>query len=134
MASMNVRSGDLVEIIVGNDDNLGKRGKVITANHKKNTVIVENLNMATKHRKPRSAQDNGGKVEMPRAIDVSNVMIVCPKCDKATRVGHVLIEGSTKYARSCKKCGANIDAKETKKAVKAAKKTTKTAKKADKAE
>lgn len=122
MASMNVRSGDLVEIIVGSNDVAGKRGRVIVANPKNNTVIVENMNMVTKHRKPRSAQDKGGKVEKPRAIDVSNVMIVCPKCDKATRVGHVLGEKG-KFVRSCKKCGAVIDAKAEKKQAKAAAKS-----------
>lgn len=124
MASMNVRSGDLVEIITGNA--VGKRGKVIVANPKDNTVIVENLNMVTKHRKPRSAQDKGGKIEMPRAIDVSNVMLVCPKCGKATRVAHTPSGEGTKFARSCKLCGAVIDAKATTKAP--AKKKAKTAK------
>lgn len=137
MASMNVRSGDTVEIIVGGEDNLGKRGKVIVADPKTGRVIVEGLNMVTKHKKPRSAQEQGGKVERPRAIDVSNVMLVCPKCGKATRVAHVLGDHG-KFVRACKKCGAKIDVKEEKKQVKkqtkaaakkpAAKKTTKAAK------
>ena len=74
MASMNVRSGDLVEVIVGGVEARGKRGKVIVANPEKGTVIVEGLNLVTKHKKPRSAQEQGGKIEMPRAINVSNVM------------------------------------------------------------
>ncbi|MGN1067000.1 MAG: hypothetical protein ACI4QH_04255, partial [Candidatus Fimimonas sp.] len=83
------------------------------------------------HKKPRSAQEQGGKVEQPRAIDVSNVAVVCPKCGKATRVAHVLGEHG-KYLRACKKCGAMIDVKAEKKAAKTARKTAK--KKADKAE
>jgi len=129
MASMNVRSGDLVEVIVGGVEVRGKRGKVIVANPEKGTVIVEGLNLVTKHKKPRSAQEQGGKIEMPRAINVSNVMLVCPKCGKKTRVAHVLGEDG-KYLRCCKNegCGAVIDAKEKKKQTKAAAKKTATKK------
>ena len=120
MASMNVRSGDTVEIIVGDVDSRGKRGKVIVANPKTNRVVVEGLNLVTKHRKPRSAQEQGGKVEQPRPIDVSNVALVCPKCNETTRVAHVLGENG-KYLRACKKCGAVIDTKAEKKQTRAAK-------------
>lgn len=131
MASMNVRSGDTVEIIVGGVENVGKRGKVIVADPKEGKVIVEGLNLVTKHKKPRSAQEQGGIVERPRAIDVSNVVLVCPKCGKTTRVAHVLGEHG-KYLRACKKCGAVIDVKEEKKATKqAAKKTAKKSKKTE---
>ena len=133
MASMNVRSGDTVEILVGDIDNRGKRGKVIVADPKTGRVIVENLNLVTKHKKPRSAQEQGGKVERPRAVDVSNVMLVCPKCGKATKVAHVLGDHG-KYVRACKKCGAKIDVKEEKKQVKkATKAAAKTASKKTKA-
>ena len=121
MASMNVRSGDTVEVIVGDVNSRGKRGKVTVADPKTNRVVVEGLNLVTKHRKPRSAQETGGKFEQPRMIDVSNVALVCPKCGQTTRVNHVLGEHG-KYLRSCHKCGAVIDAKEEKKA-KAGKKT-----------
>lgn len=132
MASMNVRSGDTVEIIVGGQENYGKRGKVIVTNPQEGTVIVEGLNMVTKHKKPRSAQEQGGKIQRERAIDVSNVALVCPKCGKTTRVNHVLGENG-KYVRTCHKCGAIIDAKaEKKQAKRAAKKgTTKKSKKAE---
>ncbi|MGN1039937.1 MAG: 50S ribosomal protein L24 [Candidatus Fimimonas sp.] len=131
MASMNVRSGDTVEILVGGSENRGKRGRVTVADPKTGRVVVENLNLVTKHKKPRSAQEQGGKVEQPRAIDVSNVAVVCPKCGQATRVAHVLGEHG-KYLRACKKCGGMIDVKAEKKAAKTARKTAK--KKADKAE
>ena len=123
MASMNVRSGDTVEIIVGDVENRGKRGRVIVANPKTNKVVVEGLNLVTKHRKPRSAQEQGGKFEQPRPIDVSNVALVCPKCGQTTRVNHVLGDNG-KYLRSCHKCGAVIDAKAEKKQAKAAKAKT----------
>ena len=130
MASMNVRSGDTVEIITGKDS--GKQGKVIVTNPTKGTVIVEGLNMVTKHKKPRSAQEQGGKIEREGAIDVSNVALVCPVCKKTTRVNHVLGENG-KYVRSCHKCGAVIDAKAEKKAAKktAKKAATKKSKKAE---
>lgn len=121
MSSMNVKRGDTVEVIVGDEKEKGKRGKILVANPEKNKVIVENLNLVKKHSKPRSAQEKGGIVEKPREIDASNVMVVCPKCGKATRVGHILATDGKKYVRACKKCGANIDAK----AEKATKKTAK---------
>ena len=131
MASMNIRSNDTVEIVVGGMENKGKRGKVTVCDPKNHRIVVEGLNLVTKHKKPRSAQEQGGKVEQPRAIDVSNVALVCPKCGKTTRVGHVLGENG-KYLRACKKCGAVIDTKAEKKQIKAASK--KTAKKAAKTE
>lgn len=134
---MEIKKGDVVEIIVGGIDVKGKRGKVLATSPKNGTVVVENLNMVKRHTKPRSAQNPGGIVEKPRAIDVSNVMLVCPACDKATRIGHVQAANG-KYVRQCKKCGAVIaDRKEEKQAKPAAKTTAakkKTAKKADKAE
>ena len=104
MAKLNVKSGDLVEIIVGNEDNKGKRGRIISVDREKHLVTVEGLNLVKKHRKPRSAQDQGGIIDKPRAIDVSNVMLVCPKCDKPTRVAHAKDKkGNT--VRLCKHCG-----------------------------
>ena len=128
MASMNIRSNDTVEIVVGGIANKGKRGKVMHCDPKSGKVVVEGLNIVTKHKKPRSAQEQGGKVDQPRAIDVSNVALVCPKCNKTTRVAHVLGDNG-KYLRACKRCGAVIDTKAEKKQTKqasrrAAKKTT----------
>ena len=123
MASMNVRSGDTVEIITGSVESRGKRGRVIVCDPKTNRVVVEGLNLVTKHRKPRSAQEQGGKFEQPRPIDVSNVALVCPKCGQATRVGHVLGDNG-QYLLACKKCGAVIDTKAEKKQARAAKAKT----------
>ena len=135
MNTMEIKKGDLVEITVGGIDVKGKRGKVLATSPKNGKIVVENLNMVKRHTKPRSTQNPGGIVEKPRAIDVSNVMLVCPSCDKTTRIGHIKAENG-KYDRQCKKCGAVItdrkDDKQAKPAAKAAKK--KTAKKADKAE
>ncbi len=132
MASMNIRSGDTVEVIVGDVDSRGKRGKVIVVNPETHRVVVEGLNLVTKHRKPRSAQEQGGKFDQPRPIDVSNVALVCPKCGQTTRVNHVLGDNG-KYLRSCHKCGAVIDSRAEKKQTRTAKgkTTTRKSKKSD---
>ena len=127
MASMNIKSGDTVQVVVGNEDSRGKRGKVIVVDPENHRVVVEGLNLVTKHKKPRSAQEQGGRFEQPRMVDVSNVMLVCPKCNQPTRVNHVLGDNG-KYLRSCHKCGAVIDARAEKKQTRAAK-TTKRSKK-----
>ena len=132
--TLEIKKGDLVEVIVGGIEVKGKRGKVLATSPKHNKVVVDGLNMVVRHTKPRSAQQPGGKIEKPRPIDVSNVMLVCPSCDKATRIGHVLADNG-KYVRQCKKCGAVITDRKEEKAAKATKTTKKkTAKKADKAE
>ena len=130
MASMNIKSGDTVQVVVGNEDSRGKRGKVIVVDPENHRVVVEGLNLVTKHKKPRSAQEQGGRFEQPRMVDVSNVMLVCPKCNQPTRVNHVL-GNNGKYLRSCHKGGAVIDARAEKKQTRAAKNkaTTKRSKK-----
>jgi len=134
MKKLEIRKGDLVEVIVGGIEVKGKRGKVLATSPKNGTVVVDGLNMVKRHTRPRSAQQPGGIIEKPRAIDVSNVMIVCPACDKATRIGHVAGENG-KYLRQCKKCGAVIvERKEEKPAKKAATKRKTTKKAAEKAE
>ena len=118
--SLNVKKGDTVLVIAGKDK--GKTGKVLVAQPADNSVVVAGVNIIAKHKKPRSANDKGGIIKKEGKIHASNVQIVCPSCDKATRVNHEIVDG--KKVRQCKKCGANLDVavkKETKKA------TTKTA-------
>lgn len=119
--SLAIKKGDNVVVITGKDKT--KSGKVLEVSPKDGKVLVENINIVTKHQKPRSQQDKGGIVKKPAAIDASNVMIICPECGKATRVAHKDVDG--KKVRSCKKCGASLD-KEFAKAVK--KSTNKVAK------
>ena len=83
------------------------------------------MNVVTKHRKPRSAQQPGGIEKVNGNIDSSNVQIICPACGKATRVGNAEVNG--KKSRVCVKCGASLDAKAAKAEKKTAKKTAKTA-------
>lgn len=115
MAKMNVKKGDNVVVLAGKDK--GKSGKIIAALPQKNRVVVENVNIHTKHKKARNAQEKSGIEKIEASIDASNVQVICPECGKATRVAHK-IEGDKK-TRICKKCGASLDA--AKKATKAKK-------------
>jgi large subunit ribosomal protein L24 len=83
MSTMKIKKGDLVKVIAGRDKD--KEGKVLAVNHDKNTVIVEGVNMITKHTKPSAANQNGGIVKQEGPIDASNVMYIHK--GKATRVG-----------------------------------------------
>lgn len=117
MAKMNVKKGDNVLVITGKDK--GKVAEVLACFPDEQRVTVKGVNVVTKHNKPKSAQDKGGIVKLEGKISVSNVELVCPVCGKATRVAHKEVDG--KHARTCKKCGANVDT--AKKATKATKET-----------
>lgn len=120
MANMNVKTGDTVVVITGKD--AGKIGKVLKVSPKTNRVVVEGVNIVSKAHKARSAQDKSEFKKIEAAIDVSNVMPICPKCGKATRVKHAIVDG--KKVRICK-CGASLDDKKVeKKATKKAKAET----------
>ncbi len=110
MANMNVKTGDTVVVITGKD--AGKIGKVLKVTPKTNRVVVEGVNIVSKAHKARSAQDKSEFKKVEAGIDVSNVMPVCPKCGKATRVKHTIVDG--KKIRVCK-CGANLDEKKVEK-------------------
>ena len=129
---MTIKTGDNVLVIAGKDK--GKTGKVTAVYADSNRVLVENVNVVTKHQKPRSQQDKGGIFKKPAPIEASNVQVVCPVCGKATRVKHKEIDG--KNARVCSKCTASLDKEFVKATKKEAKKVTKEkkAKKEDKGE
>ena len=101
---MNIKKDDKVIVLSGKDK--GKQGKILTADPKAAKVIVEGVNVATKHQKPRKQGEEGGIIKINTPIYASKVQLVCPKCGKATRVGHK-VEGDKKV-RVCKKCGAEI--------------------------
>lgn len=84
----------------------GKTGKVLRVFPEEKKVIVDGLNLLKKHNKPKREGEKGQRVEIPRKVDVSNAMIVCPKCAKSSRVGYKT-EGEKKI-RVCKKCQAEI--------------------------
>ena len=111
-------------VLTGKD--AGKTAKVLVALPKENKVVVDGVNVQKKHKKARSAQEVSSITNQSGAIDASNVMVVCPVCNKATRVSYK--EEAGKKARICKKCGAVLDAgKEAKEVKKATKKKTKKA-------
>ena len=105
MAKMNVKKGDKVVVLSGKDK--GKEGQVLVAKPAEGKVIVEGVAVVKKAQRPTAQNQQGGFVEKEAAIDVSNVMLVCPKCGKPTRVGHDVDDNGNKV-RVCKKCGAKV--------------------------
>jgi large subunit ribosomal protein L24 len=106
-----IKKGDTVEIVTGPRDDKGKRGEVIKLLPKKNRLVVQGVNMRKKHQ--RQFQTEGktidvGIIEFEGSLDISNVMLVCPRCDETTRVGLERDEDG-KAVRVCKQCEANID-------------------------
>ena len=103
---MKIKKGDTVIVVTGKD--AGKKGKVIQAMPSENRVIVENVNMVTKHKKPTQRVQQGGLVHQEAPINVSNVMIVDPKLGVATKVGYKVNEKGDKV-RIAKKSGEILD-------------------------
>ena len=103
MATMKIKKGDMVKVIAGKDKD--KEGKVIAVNHKNGTVLVEGVNMLTKHTKPSMANQNGGIIHQEGPIDASNVMYLHK--GEATRIGYKM--DGDKKVRVAKKTGEVID-------------------------
>ena len=119
---MKIRKGDLVQVLSGKDR--GKQGRIIEADPRKGRVMVENLNLVKKHRKPRPLKDSsrmgqtqiqpGGVIDLAAPLAVSKVMIICPTCGRASRVGYEYREnekGRRTKVRVCKRegCGEVLD-------------------------
>ena len=98
---LNVRTGDTV--VVNSGDDKGKKGKVLEVSKAEGKVIVEGVNIVTKHVKPRRQGEEGGLIKTEGAFYACKVQIYCPKCDKGVRVRNV-VEGDNKV-RVCAKCG-----------------------------
>ncbi|TSD01253.1 MAG: large subunit ribosomal protein L24 [Parcubacteria group bacterium Athens0714_25] len=101
---MKIKKGDKVQIISGKDK--GKKGVVLRAVPSLGKVVVEGLNIVKKHSRPKKEGEKGQRVEIPVPIQISNVMLVCPKCGKSTRVEYKLTDDSK--LRICKKCKEEI--------------------------
>ncbi len=104
-----IKKGDTVEVIAGDD--IGVRNTVLRVLPKENRVLVSKVNIITKHQRAVRAgrsQTQGGRVQFEAPIHISNVMLVCPHCNAATRVGHSVLEDGRKV-RVCRKCGEAID-------------------------
>ena len=104
MKKLNVKKDDTVVVISGKDK--GKQGKVLIADPKAMKVVVEGVNVATKHQKPQRQGQDGGIIKVETPIYACKVQVVCPKCGKGTRVAHKIVDG--KKVRVCKKCGAEL--------------------------
>ncbi|MBR5825527.1 MAG: 50S ribosomal protein L24 [Clostridia bacterium] len=107
MSKVHVKTGDTVVVINGKDR--GARGKVMAVSPAEGKVIVEKVNVVKKHVKPRKMGEQGGIIEAEAALYACKVQLVCPKCGKPTRIGHVVENG--KKMRVCKKegCGAHFE-------------------------
>lgn len=105
MPKMSVKKGDKVQVISGKDK--GKQGTVLRALPQEGKVVVEGVAIVKKAQRPTQQNQQGGIVQKEAAIDVSNVMLVCPSCGKPTRVGHEH-DDKGDPVRVCKKCGARF--------------------------
>ena len=107
-----VHKGDTVFVLSGKD--LGRRGKVLEALPQVDKVIVEGVNIVTRHQKQRggrvAAQQQAGRIQKPAALWACKVMVVCPSCDKPTRVQYQFLESGVKV-RWCDECNSPIDHK-----------------------
>src|SRR2546423_10480058 len=109
---MHVKTGDEVLIIAGKDK--GKRGKIKQAMPKDSRVVVEGLNIVKRHMKQRGPGKPGGIIEMEAPLHVSNVMLICPRCERATRTGRRFLDetdhkGRPRKVRFCKVCDQVVD-------------------------
>ncbi len=105
---MNIKKGDNVIMLTGKDR--AKRGKVLSVLPKEKKVLVEGLNTVKKHQRARKEGQKGQILDKERPVDISNVQLVCDKCDKPTRVGHKITgtPAAPIKLRVCKKCGAEL--------------------------
>jgi len=105
MNSLSIRKGDTVIVLSGKDK--GKRGRVSATRPRENKVLVEGVNVVSRHMKPKGQTDPGGIRKGESAIYACKVMCVCPNCRKPTRIGHV-VHADGEKVRVCKKCGDEI--------------------------
>ena len=106
MKNNQIKVNDQVIVISGNEK--GKKGKVLSVDHENGRVIVEGVNMAIKHKKPRRQGEAGGIIHQEAALNMSNVMHICKKCGQPTRIGYTVLKDGGKV-RVCKKCNENFD-------------------------
>ena len=101
---MNIRKGDTVTVLSGKEK--GKTGKVLEVFPKDGRVVLEGLHIHTRYSRPKRQGETGQKLQMPSAVNVSKVMLICPQCGKATRVAHEANQNGN--FRKCKQCGRLI--------------------------
>ena len=101
---MRIVKGDTVQILSGNDK--GKKGEVLSVIPKTNKIVVKGVNIRKRHVKPRKQGEEGGIIPVECAIHSAKVNVVCPKCNKATKIGFIM--DKDKKVRVCKKCGTKL--------------------------
>lgn len=106
MSKVHVKKDDQVFVLKGKD--AGKTGKVLDVDTDNNRVLVEGVNVVTKHKKPRGRNQQGGIIKQEAAISAANVMLVCEKCKRPAKTGRKILENGEKV-RYCKACGEIID-------------------------
>ena len=105
--ALKIRKGDTVKVMVGKDR--GKQGKVQRLRTKDHRSFVEGVNMVKKHQKQQGVARQAGIISMEAPLELSNVVLICPRCNKSTRVGFKFLEDKRKV-RACHKCHETIDA------------------------
>ena len=105
MNSLKIKKNDKVVVLSGKDK--GKQGKVLEVMPKSGKVVVEKINVVSRHTKPRKQGEQGGILKKEAPIYACKVQVVCPRCGKPTRVGHKILKDGTKE-RICKKCGESL--------------------------
>ncbi|TNF54169.1 50S ribosomal protein L24 [bacterium] len=103
---LSVKKNDTV--LVKSGDEKGKRGRVLSVFPGEGKLVIEGVNIIKKHMKPSKKYSQGGIIEKEAPLKISNVMLVCSKCDKPTRIGHKVLESGSKV-RMCKKCEEVLD-------------------------
>ena len=103
---LRIKKGDMAIVITGK--NKGAKGRVLAVMPEDRKILVEGVNKIKKHQKPNKQYQQGGIIDKEGPLQISNTMLVCPKCSKPTRIGVVILEGGKKQ-RICKKCKEVID-------------------------
>jgi large subunit ribosomal protein L24 len=101
-----IKKNDLVMVINGKEQ--GKSGRILKVLPEKEKVIIEKINLVKRHSRPHGQQRRGGIIEKEAPLHLSNVMLLCEKCNKPVRIGHRVVEGGKKV-RVCRKCGEIFD-------------------------
>lgn len=105
LTKLHVKKGDTVVVLSGKDK--GKQGKIISAMPKKGQVVVEDVNKVKRHTRPSMKAPQGGILDKEMPLNACKVMLICPACNKPTKIGHKQVDG--KNVRVCKKCGEVVD-------------------------
>ena len=103
---LGIKKNDTVILLSG--DEKGKSGRVLSVFSSEDKVLIESLNMIKRHMKPSKKYSQGGIIEKEAPVQLSKVMLVCPKCNTPTRIGNKILENGKKI-RSCKKCGEVVE-------------------------